>query len=179
MPTTGRAACSTAMAGQNSRTAPSDHTTKRSEKSKSAQSMQSPRRESAQSSAGDTTRRPGLKTRAYSAPMFPKDHLDGANNDHMGDGLHDEPGDDEEIAGDPFFQRYNFPQTDGPTKEEASSSSADSSSDTEGPLSPTNITSGPSGRAGTLPSPRSPTVSVGVCFVSLALLKLCAQVAGR
>ncbi|KAF2115597.1 ras guanine nucleotide exchange factor domain-containing protein [Lophiotrema nucula] len=149
------------MASRNPRTAPLEHTSRRSEKAKSAQAMQSPRRESAQSSAGDTGRRPGLKSRAYSAPMVPKDHFDGTENDHMGEGLQGEPGDDGEIADDPFFQRYNFPQSGAPMDEEASGSGRASDSDTEGPMSPTHINTRAPERAGTLPSPRSPAVSTG------------------
>ncbi|KAF2005293.1 rap guanine nucleotide exchange factor 4 [Amniculicola lignicola CBS 123094] len=146
MPATGRAA-----AGHPSRNQ------QRSEKTRSAQAPQTSRRES-QSGAGAMAQRPGLKNRAYSAPMIPRSRLDGAEQDHMGE-MHCEPGEDDEIAGDPFFQRYNFPQTDEPLdREEASSSSADSSSDTEGPLSPTHITT----RVPTtpiLPAPQSPSGS--------------------
>lgn len=124
------------------------------------------RRESAATFAGATAQRPGgLKTRAYSAPMVPKNHSGGTEDDHMGDMLAGEPGDDEEIAGDPFFQRYNFGQAGGPSKD-ASSSSVDSSSDTEGPLSPTHIRNRQPGLADALPSPQSPAPSVAVCFLS-------------
>ncbi|KAF2741078.1 ras GEF [Polyplosphaeria fusca] len=118
----------------------------------------SARRESAQSSAGATARRPGLKTRAYSAPI----HVDGAeqDQDHMATGPPADPDDD--IAGDPFFQRYNFSHPGGPAHDDLSSSSADGSSDTEGPLSPTNVKGRHQlERAETLPSPRSPVLSVG------------------
>ncbi|KAF2470591.1 ras GEF [Lindgomyces ingoldianus] len=155
MPASGRAACSAGLGSSSStstRTTPQDHGTKRNEKAKSSQSMQSPRRESAQNSAGATHQRPGLKSRAYSAPMIPKNHVDGTENDH----------DDEEIAGDPFFQRYNFPQAGAQSKEagEASSSSVDGSSDTEGPLSPTHIKNRQAGATDSLPSPQSPAPSV-------------------
>jgi hypothetical protein len=105
---------------------------KRSEKARSAQSVQ----------AGVATAgRPGnLKIRAYSAPMVPKYRVAGTEQDHEGDLLAGdlEPGED--ITDDPFFREYDFPQTGpGELDEEASSSSADSSSDTEGPLSPTHL----------------------------------------
>jgi len=123
--------------------------------------MHPSRRESAANSAGATAQRPGgLKSRAYSAPMIPKNRADGPANDHMGDVLA-EHGDDEEIAGDPFFQRYNFPHTGEPGNE-ASSSSLDSSSDTEGPLSPTHIKARLPSLTEALPSPRSPVTSVAV-----------------
>jgi hypothetical protein len=95
--------------------------------------------------------------------LVPKNRVDGSENYHMADLLAGEPGDDEEIAGDPFFQRYNFPQASGSGKD-ASSSSAESSSDTEGPLSPTHIKGRQPGHGDTLPSPRSPVPSVEVCF---------------
>jgi hypothetical protein len=83
------------------------------------------------------------------------------------------PGEEEEIAGDPFFQRYNFPSGEA-SKEEASSSGdgLDSSSDTEGPLSPTHIKGRQSAFADALPSPRSPVPSVAV---SRCLLRLPAR----
>ena len=150
-----------ASAGQSARNgrqpAPHEHTSSRSVKTRSAQNMPSPRRESAAGAGrgGLAQQRPQAKGRAYSAPLVPK----GTDND---DPL---AGDDEEIAGDPFFQRYNFGQTGDPTKEEASSSSPDSSSDTEGPLSPTHMKARQPGPADALPSPRSPTASVAVGFL--------------
>ncbi|OCL08956.1 ras GEF, partial [Glonium stellatum] len=160
MPTTGRAACSSGQAIRSARPPSSDHQQRR-EKTKSSQSYEHPpRRESAQSSTGPTTQRPGLKSRAYSAPMVPKSHLDGPDNDHLGDIAGGEPGDDEEIAADPFFQRYNFPQTDEAAEDEGSSSSPDGSSDTEGPLSPSHIKGRPSVLADSMPSPRSPALSI-------------------
>jgi hypothetical protein len=120
------------------------------------------RRESAAASQAATAQRPGgLKSRAYSAPLVPMNRPDGSRNDHMGlPPL--ETGDEDEIAGDPFFQRYNFPQAGRPAVE-ASSSSVDSSSDTEGPLSPTHVVKNRQpGLPETLPSPRSPVLSVAV-----------------
>lgn len=111
----------------------------------------------------------GLKSRAYSAPLVPNKRSDGTD---MGNTMGLPPfetGDEDEIAGDPFFQRYNFPQTAGP-QIEASSSSVDSSSDTEGPLSPTHVKGRQSGLPETLPSPMSPVLSIAVCYhSSLAL----------
>ncbi|KAH6618460.1 ras guanine nucleotide exchange factor domain-containing protein [Boeremia exigua] len=70
--------------------------------------------------------RPGLKSRAHSAPMVPPERAYEAQ-------------DGDEIADDAFFQRYHFPQAVGSTAEEPADSDVDvdSSSDTEGPLSPT------------------------------------------
>ncbi|KAF2803465.1 ras GEF [Mytilinidion resinicola] len=158
MPATGRAACS---AGQ-SAARPHTQSTKR-EKAKSSQSFAAPpRRESAQTSTPPDTARPGLKGRAYSAPMVPRTELSGPYHAAQADNLSlGEAADDEEIAGDPFFQRYNIQQHDDAhdgANDDASSSSLDSSSDTEGPLSPTNIKARPSFMADSIPSPRSPSV---------------------
>ena len=85
-----------------------------------------------ESSASATTQRPGIKTRAYSAPNVPKsDSQQASELDRT-----DEDNEGEEIADDAFFQRYHFPQPILSTQEEEGSS-AESSSDTEGPLSPT------------------------------------------
>lgn len=106
--------------------------------------MQAPRRESAQAGAAGSARRPGLKSRAHSAPLSPGSAQDPEPDDHHGDS---------DIANDSFFQRYHFPQAVASTAEEPLDSGdddhananananddgdeADSSSDTEGPLSP-------------------------------------------
>ncbi|KAF2036296.1 ras GEF [Setomelanomma holmii] len=116
--------------------AASKPSSKRNEKAKSVESMQAPRRESAQgSSSSATAQRPGIKGRAYSTPIVPKNQGNGAADDNAS--LYSQDG--EEIANDAFFQRYHFPQPVEPTKEEASDNSGESSSDTEGPLSPTHI----------------------------------------
>ena len=102
--------------------------------------------------------------------MVPKTRADGAGSDHhlQGDApdtLAGEAGElAEEIAADPFFQRtYSFPQVDEAAREEASSSSPDGSSDTEGPLSPTHMKARQTSLAAdTLPSPQSPAPSVAV-----------------
>ncbi|KAF1852159.1 ras GEF [Cucurbitaria berberidis CBS 394.84] len=104
----------------------------RAEKGNTTPSMQPPRRES---SAGVKPQRPGIKTRAYSAPIVPKNDAEGADDLERAD--EDKEGD--EIADDAFFQRYHFPHPVESTKEEASDSSLDSSSDTEGPLSPAHL----------------------------------------
>jgi hypothetical protein len=154
MPVTGRAACS----DPRNRTSEQSSST-RTEKAKSAQNMHPPRRESA---AAVTQQRPGgLKNRAHSAPLVPKNRAEDAENEGAGDMLAAEPGDDDEIAGDPFFQRYNFPQAGAPAAE-AESSSVDGSSDTEGPLSPTHMKTRHPPLADALPSPRSPVLSVAV-----------------
>lgn len=131
----------------------------------SAQSMPVRRRESAAASPG-ATERPGVKNRAYSAPMVPKSQGDGADHGHNLDDLAGDLG--EEFADDPFFQRINpFPQVEEAGREEPSSSSPDSSSDTEGPMSPTHIKTRQMSLAETtLPSPHSPAPSIAVGCVS-------------
>lgn len=104
----------------------------RSERTRSAQSVQTPRRESVQVGATDNASRPGLKSRAHSAPISP-------GNDNSEGGRTYEPQDGDEIANDSFFQRYHFTQAVPSTAEEPSESEVDSSSDTEGPLSPTHL----------------------------------------
>jgi hypothetical protein len=121
---------------------------KGTEQGKSAQSMQPPRRES---SAGVTAQqRPGMKTRACSAPNAPSEDGEYSSNDLD---RTDEDNEGEEIADDAFFQRYHFPQAVPPTREEEGESSAESSSDTEGPLSPTHVKDRqPAGDAASEPS---------------------------
>ncbi|XP_014559512.1 hypothetical protein COCVIDRAFT_91607 [Bipolaris victoriae FI3] len=95
--------------------------------------MHSSRRES--SAMAPSTQRPGIKTRAYSAPNVPKCDSDVSTESPRTDD--DQEG--EEIADDAFFQRYHFPQPVPIAQEEEAGSSAESSSDTEGPLSPTHV----------------------------------------
>jgi hypothetical protein len=134
---------------------------KRNEKARSVESMQPPRRESISvagaSSSATPAPRPGLKGRAYSTPLVPKNpsHSHDAGGAEDNASLYSQDG--EEIANDAFFQRYHFPQPVGPTLEEPSDSSVDSSSDTEGPLSPTHVKSRQP--AGNVPS--EPSSGVG------------------
>ena len=108
---------------------------KRSEKSKSVESMQSTRRGSVQASASAPAQRPGVKGRAYSTPLVPKSQDKGAEDNAS---LYSMDG--EEIANDAFFQRYLFTPPVGVTKvDDASEPPVVSSSDSEGPLSPTHI----------------------------------------
>jgi hypothetical protein len=106
---------------------------------------------------------PPKENRAYSVPMIPKhsghgpDPEDNTSAHHSGDHC-----DDEEIAGDEFFQRYHFPQS--AKEEDLSESSADSSSDTEGPISPTHVQNRLPAHAEEAASSRSPETSVAVSF---------------
>jgi hypothetical protein len=71
-----------------------------------------------------------------------------------------DPGEDEEIADDPFFQRFDLSQTDRQDDELRSPTySQDSSTDTETPLSPTStqMRARPDSTAAPLGSPLSPT----------------------
>jgi hypothetical protein len=95
--------------------------------------MNPSRRES--SAVAPQTHRPGIKTRAYSAPSVPKCDSDTSNDSNRTD----DDNEGEEIADDAFFQRYHFPQPVPIAQEEDAGSSADSSSDTQGPLSPTHV----------------------------------------
>lgn len=75
-------------------------------------------------------------------------------DDDMDESGAGESGDTDEIASDPFFQRYNFPHD-----EETEEDLRDSSSDTEGPMSPTQTKtrmSNVGGEALPSPVPRSP-----------------------
>lgn len=139
----------------------------RRDKTKSSGSYPThPRRESSKDNAaaqlaaniGATqARRPSLKGRAHSAPLVPKNgapnplpQADEEDEAEAGSSFLDaDPGDDDdvleedEIADDPFFTRFNFPSSSTvatsvrPDEEPPSPDSRDSSTDTEGPLSPT------------------------------------------
>ncbi|KAF2636438.1 ras GEF [Massarina eburnea CBS 473.64] len=124
------------------------------------QKSSQPRRESdIHGSTGATgLRPPAVKHRAYSAPMVAEHQANGSDTDDMPAHRAGEHADDEEIAGDEFFQRYHFPQSAKNGK--ASGSSADSSSDTEGPMSPTHVRTRIGGPSDSCPSPRSPAPSI-------------------
>jgi hypothetical protein len=98
--------------------------------------MQSPRRESLSAQTAPA-QRPGFKGRTYSTPAVLKNQERGIPEDNAS--LYSQDG--EEIANDAFFQRYHFSQPGASTTENASERSVDSSSDTEGPLSPSHIKS--------------------------------------
>jgi hypothetical protein len=120
---------------------------KRNENSSSVESVQG---------GALAAQRPKIKNRAYSTPIVPQNQASGADDNAS---LYSQDG--EEIANDAFFQRYHFPQPVASTKEEASGSSVDSSSDTEGPLSPTHMLS----RQPVGDVPSEPSSGVGCFFV--------------
>jgi hypothetical protein len=131
-----------------------------------------PRRESSATTTTTTTSthtRPGMsvKSRAYSAPMISKSkqHVPRDDSD-LDELLGVDPADTEEIAMDPFFQRYNIAQRPNVGQlQTAPNTTHDDSSDTEGPLSPTQFRPrGPGSGLEPLPSPhiRSP---VSVSFL--------------
>lgn len=110
---------------------------------------------------------PNPTTRTLSAPILSRGHSHGTEEEEHVGSLGDHQ-DDWEIAGDEFFQRYHFPDAAiKPTKLDISSSSAESSSDTEGPLSPTNLKGRHPLQSDTLSSPRSPAPSVDVSCLAL------------
>ncbi|CBX93412.1 hypothetical protein IAQ61_009105 [Plenodomus lingam] len=109
----------------------------RADKGNATKSTQPLRRESC--AAVTAQQRPGMKHRAHSAPIVPKVAGKGSDREANHDHDHDsEDKDGDEIADDAFFQRYHFPQPEG-TQEEPEHSGVDSSSDTEGPLSPSHM----------------------------------------
>lgn len=156
MPVTGRAACS---AGESTR--PSErHDSKQGKAMSSLSPQKQPRRES--SAHGSPTQRPGLKNRAYSAPLVPKSQLHGPDGGQLENAPSTELREGDEIAKDPFFQRYDFPQADETADDDKSSNSPHNSSDTEGPLSPTHLKGRPVALAEPLSVPASPIlVSAG------------------
>ena len=101
-----------------------------------------------------------------------------------------DPGDDDdiledhEIADDPFFTRFNFPSTTNidadarQDEEPASPESLDSSTDNEGPLSPTSrhIRARPDSSVEPLGSPLSPRAPWKVC---VCVLPWCLAVEAR
>lgn len=160
------------------------------DKTKSSGSYpQRPRGESSKESAaaqlaaniGATqARRPSLKTRAHSAPLVPKNRLHADEDDREAEPgssfLDADPGDDDdipeedEIADDPFFTRFNFPSTTTvatsvrPDEEPPSPDSRDDGTDTEGPLSPTStqMRARPDSTAAPLGSPLTPRTNTSV-----------------
>lgn len=176
MPTTGRSAASSASQQQHSRKtsqSAAEYYQHRREKTKSSPSYaQRPQqRESApvpvtQADHPTQAQRPSNKNRAHSAPLVPKSHLPGAKEATLADGDADEDDlseDDEEIADDPFFQRFDMPQSDRheqPSLKVSTSYHAESE-DGEGPLSPTStvMRARPDSTADPLGSPLSPRSS--------------------
>ncbi|KAH7090392.1 ras guanine nucleotide exchange factor domain-containing protein [Paraphoma chrysanthemicola] len=148
---------------------------KRNEKAKSVESMQAPRRESAQGpSAGAPCQRPALKSRAYSTPIVPKKQSAAEDNAS----LYSQDG--EEIANDAFFQRYHFPQDAVPATEEASDNSRESSSDTEGPLSPTHIKNRqPAGDVAEEPSSGSSNIDANPAMLDMNIAVIGAPSVGK
>jgi hypothetical protein len=172
MPQSGRAAVSSG-ARHSRRTSQSgtDHHHRR-EKTKSSQSYtQRPSRDSsshtplhpASTGSGTTQAQRPSQSRAHSTPQLPKSQLLGPEDgdDSDGDALDSDPAEDEEIADDPFFQRFDMSQTE----EELRSPTASQDSDTEGPLSPTStqMRHRPDSTAQPLGSPLSPRSPISVC----------------
>lgn len=196
----GRLSPRPSQSGQSTRDGSSSY--HRRDKTKSSGSGSHPRRESSKENAaaqlaaniGATqARRPLLKGRAHSAPLVPKNGasnpLPQADKEDEGESeagssfLDADPVDDDdileedEIADDPFFTRFNFPSTstlatsvrldEAPPSPDSRDSSAD---DTEGPLSPssTQMRPRPDSTVEPLGSPLSPRVITNVrCAMSI------------
>jgi hypothetical protein len=167
MPTSGRAAVSSG--GRHSRrTSQSGAEHHRRDKTKSSQSYtQRPPRDSSShltvqlpvaGSSATHAPRPS-KSRAHSVPLVPKGQLAGPEYGNRAgvDTSDSDPGEDEEIADDPFFQRFDLSQTER-VEDELRSPTTPQDSDTEGPLSPTStqMRHRPDSTAEPLGSPLSP-----------------------
>jgi hypothetical protein len=126
-----------------------------------------PRRESSVQASNSSTpssttqpQRPPLKARAQSAPLVPKvqaqvpPHNRAPENGTEAPAT--EPG-DEEIADDPFFQRYSFPQTEGAEEESQTSSPREAEAESS-PISPQHnqLRPRPDSAAEPVASPMSP-----------------------
>jgi hypothetical protein len=175
MPSTGRAAVSSSArhTRKTSQSASDYHQAHRREKTKSSPSyVQRLNRESAPNTSADPppTQRP-FKHRAHSAPQVPKSgnsHLPGtepdqAERDDPDDDDDDETSDlsdDEAIADDPFFQRYDMSRTDRQNEQQSTFMNRDDmvDEDMEGPLSPTStvMRARPDSTAEPMQSPLSP-----------------------
>jgi len=118
--------------------------------------------------------RPGVNQRSNSAPLVPKlspsstqiQEKEAERQVDDEDTLSDEDvgtDEEEEIAEDPFFQRYNLPAADEVPEDAKTDESEDEPEDTEGPLSPTSTQARarPDSTAEPLASPRSP-ISVSI-----------------
>jgi hypothetical protein len=148
------------------------------DKSKSSSHVHPRRESSAQlnnhasnsSSPPGTTQpqRPPLKARALSAPLVPKARVKAParknNPDIDQDASSNDPR-DEEIADDPFFQRYSFPQTDETEEDPQPFDSREDEMDTA-PLSPpsTQMRARPDSTAEPVGSPLSPRSPRSVRF---------------
>ena len=126
-----------------------------------------------ESSASVAPQRPGMKTRAYSAPNVPR--TDDAPATQLSST--DEGCEGEEITDDAFFQRYHFPhQAPSAQEDDQGGSSAESSSDTEGPLSPTHAKDRqPAGDAASDPSTGVSAASAPLRSYGKTLTYVCVQ----
>jgi hypothetical protein len=128
-------------------------------------SSNAPHQPPAAGSGATHAQRP-TQSRAHSVPLIPKSQLPGSEDgneaeEHASDS---DPAEDEEIADDPFFQRYDMAQTER-EDEGLRSPTTSQDSDTEGPLSPTStqMRHRPDSTAEPLGSPLSPRSPISVC----------------
>ena len=136
-----------------------------------APSHQHPRRESSAqavhassnpsiASSITQSQRPPLKVRALSAPLVPKARASASAHNQLAEIGQDAPVTDpadEEIADDPFFQRYSFPHTEDAEEDSQESSPKEAVSECS-PLSPpsTQLRPRPDSAAEPSESPMSP-----------------------
>lgn len=198
MPTTGRAAASSnARPARKSSQSAADYQQQKREKTRSTPSSTyvqgRPRKPSTTQVTGadpaQHAQRP-FKGRAHSAPLVPKVGTsynpggpsqevddDGSESDDAGL-FDDEPSDDEAIADDPFFQRFDLPQQSASKMNDPRGSFLDhdhtgsEEEDTEGPLSPTSTVTRarPDSTAEPLQSPLNPNSPTSVCFIASKVL---------
>jgi hypothetical protein len=168
MPVSGRAAVSSSSRhSRRTSQSGSDFQQYRREKTKSSQSYaQRPNRDSAPqeqnylSAAGTTQAQRYSKSRALSAPLVPKAQPSGPDDGNTADNdaSDSDPGEDGEIADDPFFQRFDPTASERLEEELKSPIDPHGSTDTETPLSPTStqMRARPDSTAEPLGSPLSP-----------------------
>jgi hypothetical protein len=141
----------------------------RRDKTKSSQSYlqtttnrERPGQHAKTASGATVAQRPDLKERAYSAPHIPKAQDASRQDEHA---LEEEdfddddgPAEDEEIAGDPFFQQYARAEGGAAETPGNSEPEDEGEEDSEGPLSPTSTATRfrPDSIAEPLGSPLSP-----------------------
>jgi hypothetical protein len=176
MPVSGRAAVSSGTR-HSRRASRSGIDQQRRDKTQSSQSYAPrPLRDSSSQPAvggsGTTQAQRPSRSRSHSTSFVPRGQLPGPENGNKAedDASNSDPGEDEEIADDPFFQRFEQSQTER-VEEELRSPTASQDSDAEGPLSPTStqMRHRPDSTAEPLGSPLSPRSPISVCILATYL----------
>ncbi|KAF2839551.1 ras GEF [Patellaria atrata CBS 101060] len=161
MPASGRAAVDRAQGVRSTTKSSTTESHHKRDKTKSSQSYKQTLRKDTDhtlltTSGPISTSRPSLKGRAYSEPLVQSTQTSGVDNENLADDfLGDEFGEGDEIVGDPFFQRFDITQSSHIGRVETNLSSGESSSDGEGPLSPTHVKSRSGAGADPFESPYS------------------------